>query len=103
MLSKPNAPPNWTAQLEAVRLEIDCQESRDGKRGKRKGIQTEEAAPHLRCQSLLQSLPSKKHLLSANYVLGAILSIGDTGPVFALVFMFLPDVARAWVDCKHVD
>lgn len=36
--------------------------------------------------------------MRANYALGAILSAGHTGPVFALVFMLVGDVARVWVE-----
>lgn len=41
-----------------------------------------------------------KYLLSANSVLGAVLSNRDTGPVFALIFMFVVYVAWAWVEDK---
>lgn len=41
---------------------------------------------------------SKKYLMRANYTLGAILSTGHTGPVFALVFMLVVDVARVRVN-----
>lgn len=36
--------------------------------------------------------------MKANYALGAILSAGHTRPVFALVFMFVVDVARVLVE-----
>lgn len=36
--------------------------------------------------------------MRANYALGAILSAGNTGPVSALVFMFVGDVAGVWVE-----
>lgn len=70
------------------------------KRGKREWVQAREVAMASQVPKHVTVTSFNKYLLSANSVLGAVLSNRDTGPVFALIFMFVVYVAWAWVEDK---